>query len=76
MTSIDTLTYQIAAPFVLLRIAGAPTTAEVRRVLTALSREPDLPKNARTYLEKLAELTGAKLTIASVGPNRDQTIVL
>ena len=24
----------------------------------------------------LAELTGAKLTIASVGPNRDQTIVL
>jgi adenylosuccinate synthase len=36
----------------------------------------DLPKNARTYLEKIAELTGAKLTIASVGPNRDQTIVL
>jgi len=36
----------------------------------------DLPKNARTYLEKIAELTGARLTIASVGPNRDQTIVL
>jgi adenylosuccinate synthase len=36
----------------------------------------DLPKNARTYLEKIAALTGAKLTIASVGPNRDQTIVL
>ena len=36
----------------------------------------DLPKNARAYLRKIAELTGAKLTIASVGPNRDQTIVL
>ena len=36
----------------------------------------DLPKNAQSYLRKLAELTGAKLTIASVGPNRDQTIVL
>ena len=36
----------------------------------------ELPKNAQTYLQKLAELTGAKLVIASVGPNRDQTIVL
>jgi adenylosuccinate synthase len=36
----------------------------------------DLPANARSYLLKLAELTGAKLTIASVGPNREQTIVL
>jgi adenylosuccinate synthase len=36
----------------------------------------DLPKNARTYLEKIAELAGATLTIASVGPNRDQTILV
>ena len=36
----------------------------------------DLPLNARNYLRKLAELTGAKLKIASVGPGRDQTIVL
>ncbi len=36
----------------------------------------DLPKAAQTYLHKLAELSGAKLTIASVGPNRDQTIVV
>jgi adenylosuccinate synthase len=35
-----------------------------------------LPKNARAYLQKIAELANAKLTIASVGPNRDQTIVL
>jgi adenylosuccinate synthase len=36
----------------------------------------DLPKNAQDYLKKLAEYTGGKLVIASVGPNRDQTIVL
>ena len=36
----------------------------------------DLPKKAQEYLKKIAELSGAKLAIASVGPNRDQTIVL
>jgi adenylosuccinate synthase len=36
----------------------------------------DLPANAQSYLLKIAELSGAKLTIASVGPNREQTIVL
>jgi adenylosuccinate synthase len=33
-----------------------------------------LPPKARTYLKAIAELTGAKLAIASVGPSRDQTI--
>jgi len=36
----------------------------------------DLPENARSYVLKLAELTGGKLKIVSVGPNRDQTILL
>lgn len=36
----------------------------------------DLPAKARTYLEAIAKLTGAKLSIASVGPGRDQTILL
>ena len=36
----------------------------------------DLPRNAQKYLRTIAELTGAKLKIASVGPNREQTIVL
>ncbi len=36
----------------------------------------DLPKNARAYLEKIAELTGAKLKIVSIGPGRDQTILV
>ena len=33
-----------------------------------------LPPKARTYLKAIAELTGAKLAIASVGPGREQTI--
>jgi adenylosuccinate synthase len=33
-----------------------------------------LPAKARTYLKAIADLTGAKLTIASVGPGREQTI--
>ncbi|QDT18010.1 adenylosuccinate synthase [Alienimonas californiensis] len=34
----------------------------------------DLPANARTYLETLAELLGTKLTYVGVGPDREQTI--
>jgi adenylosuccinate synthase len=36
----------------------------------------DLPAKARSYLKALAELTDAKLFIASVGPGREQTIFL
>jgi len=36
----------------------------------------DLPPKARAYLKAIAELTGAKLSIASVGPAREQTIQL
>ncbi|MEY5025372.1 MAG: hypothetical protein RLZZ244_900 [Verrucomicrobiota bacterium] len=35
-----------------------------------------LPENARNYLLKISELSGARLRIASVGPNREQTMVL
>lgn len=36
----------------------------------------DLPAKARAYLLRISELSGGKLVIASVGPNRDQTIVI
>lgn len=36
----------------------------------------ELPAKARRYLEKIAELAEAELRIVSVGPTRDQTIVL
>jgi adenylosuccinate synthase len=35
-----------------------------------------LPVKARDYLKKICALTGAKLTLASVGPDRDQTMVV
>jgi adenylosuccinate synthase len=35
-----------------------------------------LPARTRAYLKAIAELTGAKLTIASIGPAREQTIFL
>src|SRR5438093_3251976 len=34
----------------------------------------ELPAKARSYLKAIAELTGARLAIASVGPAREQTI--
>ena len=36
----------------------------------------DLPKQAREYLKRISGLTGAKLTIVSVGPTRAETIML
>ena len=35
-----------------------------------------LPAKTKTYLERMAEVTGIKLGIVSVGPNRDETIVI
>jgi adenylosuccinate synthase len=39
-------------------------------------RWKDLPAKTRAYLQALAELTGARLRLASVGPERSQTIEL
>ena len=36
----------------------------------------DLPENAKKYLQRMAEVTNIKIGIVSVGPNRDQTIVV
>jgi adenylosuccinate synthase len=36
----------------------------------------DLPPKCRKYLQAIAKLTGATLRIVSVGPGREQTIVL
>ncbi|MBA3652384.1 MAG: adenylosuccinate synthetase, partial [Chthoniobacterales bacterium] len=36
----------------------------------------DLPKEARDYAKKIAELTGARLSMISVGPARGQTLIL
>ncbi len=39
-------------------------------------RWSDLPANARRYVERVAELVGVKVIAVSVGPDRDETIVL
>ena len=36
----------------------------------------DLPDNAKRYVKRLEELTGAPVGIISTGPQRDNTLVL
>jgi len=40
-----------------------------------ITRYPELPHNARQYLERLEVLLGVPVDIVSTGPDRDQTIV-
>ncbi len=44
--------------------------------ITSLRRLEDFPPNARSYLDRIAELAETELHIVSVGPDREQTIVL
>lgn len=44
--------------------------------ITAVRKYEDLPVNARRYVERLSEVAGIKIGIVSVGPSRDQTIIL
>ena len=44
--------------------------------ISGLRRFEDLPANVRAYLKRIEELTGVPVQIVSVGPGRDQTIVL
>ena len=44
--------------------------------ITEVRRYEDLPLNARRYVERLSECSGARLGIISVGPDREQTMVL
>ncbi len=44
--------------------------------ITKIRRYEDLPLNARRYVERLSECAGARLGVISVGPDREQTILL
>ncbi|VBB07532.1 adenylosuccinate synthase active site [Lucifera butyrica] len=44
--------------------------------ISDIRRYDDLPVNARRYVERLSEVTGIETGIVSVGPRRDQTIIL
>ncbi len=41
-----------------------------------VTRYDDLPANARAYLKRMEEVSGAEVAIISTGPDRDHTIVL
>jgi adenylosuccinate synthase len=47
-----------------------------KTALAGVTSYADLPANARRYLEAMAHLSGTPLWIISVGPRRDQTIVI
>lgn len=42
--------------------------------ITSIREYEDLPQNAKKYLARLEELMGVKISIISVGPDREQTI--
>ena len=44
--------------------------------LSNLKKSEDFPLNARSYLDRITELAETEIHIVSVGPDRDQTIVL
>jgi adenylosuccinate synthase len=50
-----------------------PGWKESTRSARKISR---LPKLARDYISRISQLTGAKLSIVSVGPTRAETIVV
>jgi adenylosuccinate synthase len=43
--------------------------------LSACRRFEELPANARAYVERVEELSGARVSAIGVGPGRDQTVV-
>jgi adenylosuccinate synthase len=44
--------------------------------ITGAKSMADLPANARSYVARIEELSGAPVVLVSVGPRRDETIVL
>jgi adenylosuccinate synthase len=44
--------------------------------ITAARSFEELPANARAYVRRLEELAGCQIVLVSVGPRRDQTIIL
>jgi adenylosuccinate synthase len=47
-----------------------------KRPIAGITSYGEMPPNARRYLESLAHLTGTSISIVSVGPRRDQTIMV
>ncbi|HID22228.1 MAG TPA: adenylosuccinate synthase, partial [Planctomycetaceae bacterium] len=52
------------------------TLAGWKRDISDARKLEDLPAEARRYLETISELVGAPITIVSVGPDREQTVLV
>ncbi len=46
-----------------------------RQDLSGITRYADLPPLAKAYLDRLAELAGARVSLVGIGPAREQTLV-
>ena len=44
--------------------------------ITKATHINDLPQNTRRYIERLEALAGVKSVLVSVGPGREETIIL
>ena len=44
--------------------------------VTGIKSFDELPVNAKNYIRKIEELTGIKVAVLSVGPDRMQTVIL
>jgi adenylosuccinate synthase len=44
--------------------------------ITKCRKPADLPANARRYVDRIAELVSLPVSVVSVGPDRDQTIMM
>jgi len=44
--------------------------------ISKIRKYDDLPQNTKKYLKRIEELTETKIDIVSVGPGRDETIIL
>lgn len=64
-----------------LKIFGAvepiyETFAGWKTDITGVRKFADLPENAKKYVKRMAEVTDIKLGLISVGPGREQTIII
>ena len=52
------------------------TIAGWKEDITAARKLADLPAGARRYIDRIGELAGLKVSVVSVGPDREQTILV
>jgi adenylosuccinate synthase len=90
LTGFDTIRVCTGYEFTGQRLADFPASSAVLRAIRPIYEEwpgwkeplnkarsmSDLPANARAYIRRLEEVTGAPMTMISVGAGRDETILL